>query len=642
MRPSPRAYAAPLAANGISSNRQTRDNNEAAKGIIISSVFNAVWTIFNFSSELSTRFVLLLLTILMYQMFVLVEIFINSFHLLYPPILKDALSKVCGIFSLSTRTIVKAFISKAYKMSYFIRHLLYYLIWMFRFIISPYVFIKSLGRSEKCAPPSNPLLLHSATKLAAMIRHKQVKSEEVMKAYIERCREVNTVLNAVVEPRYEVALAEAKNVDKFLALGTKTTEELERELPLLGLPITIKESIAVEGMSNDAGLVYEKRTPAKQDADCVRLAREAGAIPLAVTNTPELCMNWETFNNVTGLTRNPYNSKRTCGGSSGGECALISSGASIMGIGSDIAGSLRLPVMFTGVYGHKPSPHVISTKGHMPYSTDPEWDDYFALGPITRYAEDLPLLLNAIRSQNGPQLQLNKPVNLRDLKFYYINNNSSGLTDNLGRDMKNALKNMETLIKDNFNIDVEKVKIKNWEKIFEVSVKILVSLNGVFSIYNKPENLGEWKSIWPEVIKKIFGCSNRSFNAMLYGPLKKVNDMLPKSHIAKMKKCKEEIKNDLLKILGENGVLIHPVFPSPAHWHYEIFYKFLNIEYLLSFTLLGLPVTTIPLGFAKSGLPVGVQLVAAPGNDHLTMAVAKEMEMFTGGWKPPNSARLLI
>lgn len=189
------------------------------------------------------------------------------------------------------------------------------------------------------------LLEIPAIRLAQMIRTRGVRCEEVILAYVHRIQEVNPYLNAVVEERFEAALQEARQVDELLAMGAKSLGEIERETPLLGVPITVKESIAVKGMSNQGGRVYRTRQEAKEDAPIVANMKRAGAIVLAVTNTPELCLNWETYNKVTGLTKNPHNQKLSPGGSSGGEAALISSGASLIGLTSDIAGKTNLETL---------------------------------------------------------------------------------------------------------------------------------------------------------------------------------------------------------------------------------------------------------------------------------------------------------
>lgn len=143
----------------------------------------------------------------------------------------------------------------------------------------------------------------------------------MVKAYINRIKQVNPVINAVVADRFEEALEEAKAIDKMIATNDLNIEQLKTQYPLLGLPVTVKESIAVKGLSHRAGCVikYKGKPVAESDAYIVKLVRDAGAIPLLVSNTPELCMNWETINKATGMTMNPYDTTKTPGGSSGGE-----------------------------------------------------------------------------------------------------------------------------------------------------------------------------------------------------------------------------------------------------------------------------------------------------------------------------------
>lgn len=133
---------------------------------------------------------------------------------------------------------------------------------------------------------------------------------------------MNPILNAVVEDRFTSALEEAKKVDQLLAKNNSDNSVLEKNFPLLGVPITVKESIAVVGMSHSGAMITAKGRRAKKDADVIKKLKEAGAIILAVTNTPELCLDWECYNKVTGRTSNPYDSRRSSGASSGGEVSL--------------------------------------------------------------------------------------------------------------------------------------------------------------------------------------------------------------------------------------------------------------------------------------------------------------------------------
>lgn len=144
----------------------------------------------------------------------------------------------------------------------------------------------------------------------------------MLNTYIRRVNAVNPLLNAVVEDRFELALKDAKEVDKFLKITNKSVEDILENKPLLGVPVTVKQSISVHGMCHNAGSKVVDAGPAKKDAKVVELVRKAGAIPFLTSNTPEYCLCWETFNNVTGTTNNPYDHRKTCGGSSGGEVSL--------------------------------------------------------------------------------------------------------------------------------------------------------------------------------------------------------------------------------------------------------------------------------------------------------------------------------
>lgn len=147
----------------------------------------------------------------------------------------------------------------------------------------------------------------------------KISSEYVIRSYIARIKQVNPILNAIVQDRFAEAITEAQNVDKLISSKKISVEELKISKPLLGLPVTVKESIAVKGMSNRAGSLFNNKIKSEIDATAITQVKNAGAIPLLVSNTPELCMNWETVNNITGRTCNPYDSRRTSGGSSGGE-----------------------------------------------------------------------------------------------------------------------------------------------------------------------------------------------------------------------------------------------------------------------------------------------------------------------------------
>lgn len=247
----------------------------------------------------------------------------------------------------------------------------------------------------------------------------QLTSERVVRGYIERLRLVEPFLNAVIEDRFDEAIIDAKLADKIIS-ETSLIYVIEN-YPLLGVPFTVKESIAVKGMSQVGGSVPRIGTKATKDAVVVERLRAAGAIPLLVSTTPEYCLSWECSTLVHGRTLNPYDSTRTSGGSSGGEGALNGCGATVFGIGSDIAGSIRVPGMFNGIFGHKPTSGIISLDGHFPGSTDKNFNKYLTIGPMCRFAKDLPTLTHLMVDEKfHSRLQLDRQIHTKDIKIYYL------------------------------------------------------------------------------------------------------------------------------------------------------------------------------------------------------------------------------
>ena len=187
--------------------------------------------------------------------------------------------------------------------------------------------------------PANSILKLPACVIAQNIKQRHLTCEETIQAFIDRIHQVNPLLNAVVGDRFEEALAEAKHIDKVLDSDDSEIRQEKSDLfrkPLLGVPITVKESLGCKGFTQSAGLVDRKDTVAAKDSSVVKNLREAGAIPIACTNCSELCMWWETENNVYGRTNNPYDTSKIAGGSSGGEGAIISAAGSVCGVGSDV------------------------------------------------------------------------------------------------------------------------------------------------------------------------------------------------------------------------------------------------------------------------------------------------------------------
>jgi fatty acid amide hydrolase len=187
-----------------------------------------------------------------------------------------------------------------------------------------------------------------AHELAALIARREVSSLEAVQAHIARIEQVNSQLNAVVVQRYEQACVEARAADEHLARG-------EPAGPLHGVPLTIKESLDLAGTPSTFGLPSRASVVADHDDPYVAGLRAAGAIMVGKTNVAQLLLYAESDNPVYGRSNNPWNLERSCGGSSGGQAAIIAAGGSPMGLGTDIGGSLRYPATFCGVASFKPT-----------------------------------------------------------------------------------------------------------------------------------------------------------------------------------------------------------------------------------------------------------------------------------------------
>lgn len=233
-------------------------------------------------------------------------------------------------------------------------------------------------------------IYRDATELAELIRTRQVSAVEVMRAHLDRIDEVNPRLNAMMTVLTKQALATARAADESVAAGAPLG-------PFHGVPFTVKDALDVEGVVTTRGSVLFRDHVAAADATAVARLRAAGAIPLAKTNLPEFSYWTETDNLLIGRCRNPWDVERTPGGSSGGESAAIAAGMSPLGLGSDIAISVRGPAHDTGIVALK------ATRGRIPITG--HWPDvprrYWHVGPMARSVRDIATSLRLLSGPDG-------------------------------------------------------------------------------------------------------------------------------------------------------------------------------------------------------------------------------------------------
>lgn len=474
----------------------------------------------------------------------------------------------------------------------------------------------------------DPLLTTSATRLASMIRKRETTSREIVEAHIARIRAVNPILNAVVADRFADARREADAADRAVAEGR---EDLP---PLHGVPCTIKECFRLTGMPNTSGLVARKGIVADGDATAVARLRRAGAIPLGVTNVSELCMWMETNNRVYGRTNNPYDRSRIVGGSSGGEGAIVGAGASPFGLGSDIGGSIRMPAFFNGVFGHKPSGGLVPGTGQYPFA-EGEARRYLTTGPLARRAEDLPLLVSLLAGPDETDTGCEE-MTLADVKSVDVAKLTVIDVEWDGRNrVSDDLRAAQRRVADHLQAKgatVKRLPVDGINRVFEIwSAMMGTAGETTFAML-----LGNGRPVRGVSLLPAWALrrSPHTLPAILLATLEGVSKLMA-SRQAQAVAAGRALRERLAELVGPDTVMLYPSYPRPAPRHYEPLRRPFEFVYTALFNVMQMPATQVPLGLNSDGLPLGVQVAAARGNDALTMAVALELEQAFGGWVPP-------
>ncbi|CAB3992929.1 Fatty-acid amide hydrolase 2 [Paramuricea clavata] len=483
-----------------------------------------------------------------------------------------------------------------------------------------------------------PILTLSASILVEKLQNGELRSEQIVQTYIARIKAVNGFINVVVQQRFEAALDEAREVDKRLEnLSESERKAVFNAKVLYGAPFTCKEAFGFKGFAQTGGLVRRRNTIASKNAVVVQKILDAGAILLAATNVSELCMWWESTNCVYGRSLNPYNTEHIVGGSSGGEAAIIAAAGSVIGIGSDIGGSIRMPAFFNGVFGHKPSPRMVSNLGQFPVNCTEAAELMLSTGPICRYAVDLTLMLKVMSSDADFKKRLESNVDIDKLKFYSIDN-CGLLASKVSPELLKAQEKVCQFFGKKIGASVTKLELPLIKHAIFIWLTKMSVMGGpsfgemLFGVSNRATGL---LSCW-EVLKWCVGQSDYTFPAIRLAAFESLKNVLPKSLEQNSLRNGENLRVEIEEILGEDGVLLFPSHPSTALRHNVPIFKPNNFIYTGIFNALHLPVTQVPLGLDSNGLPLGIQVVAARNNDHLTLAVAEALEREFGGWVPPS------
>jgi fatty acid amide hydrolase 2 len=472
----------------------------------------------------------------------------------------------------------------------------------------------------------------SALSLAGAIRARELTARAVVDAHIERLTHFAPRINAIAAERFDAAREEADRADARVA----ATEDPNDLPPLLGVPCTIKETIAVGGMPNSAGVIARRDYRAPASAPAAQRLIDAGAIVLGVTNTSELTLWIESDNHLYGRTSNPFDPARTAGGSSGGEGAAVGSGGSAFGLGSDIAGSIRIPALFCGTFAHKPSPDLVPNSGMWP-PTQGESGRMLGVGPLTRSASDLLPLLQIIAGPDGED-PLTRPMTLGDpagvsLDGLIVTTVEDSALRPIDRELRDARERaVGALVA--AGATVRSVARRSWRTAL---LPYLATLQAGSPHDNGPATTalltdsGEPAPTWRSLMRDRHGHTVSTRITLASELLPEPGDSAAQRRILA---AAESIATELREAIGD-GVMLHPAHPRPAPRHGSTRGRPWLVTPAAVFNLAGVPVTEVPLGRTSSGLPLGVQVAAGAGRDHVSIAVALELERVFGGFRPP-------
>ncbi|WP_404361792.1 amidase [Marinobacter sp.] len=482
-----------------------------------------------------------------------------------------------------------------------------------------------------------------AHELVADLKSGALSSVQLTQALLERIREVNGDINAVVTLAGDAALIQAKKADERRENG-------EPLGALHGLPVTVKDTWEVAGMLCTAGAPKLSDYHPATHADVIERLTAAGAIIMGKTNVPIYAGDIQSYNRLFGVTRNPHNLERTSGGSSGGSAAATATGMTPLELGSDLAGSVRIPAHFCGVFGHKPSRAILSFRGHIPGPPGTlSRPDLPEGGPIARTARDLELMLGVIA---GP--------GKLEARSWALNLSPSKITSlgeaRVGHWLQDPLCPVEQSLTEAYEAlasELEKAgamvapathDLLSMEHIMPVYFNLLGSLLSV-SLTPAQRRQMKWVARLEKLLRLFFPMTAGSaqFGRGVNQP---VHDWFVWNEV------REKMRSRIDELFQEFDVLLTPVTPTTAIPHdYERPVSRRRIQvngesraYLDQFcwiamaTLLGLPATTVPIGKSREGLPYSVQVIGAPGMDLTTLRFADLLEQSgLAGFVPPES-----
>ena len=431
-----------------------------------------------------------------------------------------------------------------------------------------------------------------AAALVRLFRRKKVSPLEVTRAVLDRIEAVNPVLNAYCTVATDSALRAARAAERAVMRG-------ERLGLLHGVPVSIKDLTETKGIRTTWGSkIFENHIPA-EDALVVERLRAAGAIVLGKTNTPEFGSGANTYNAVFGATRNPWNPKLTCGGSTGGGAVALATGLGPLAEGSDLGGSLRTPAAFCGVVGFRTSPGLVAV-----HPTPLAWDTYGVHGPMARTVRDTALMLAAIAGPD-PRAPISYPVDPREFRRAVERPSVRGLRIAWSPDLGVCPVDPEIRrvtaaaprVFERLGAQVDAAH-PDFSGVLDV---VLVS-RGARQAAAHAEKLAKWRDVMQDSLVKNIE----------YGLALTADD------IGRCERLRTTLWHRVREFYARWDLIIAPTtaippFPVELPFPTDVGGKPMTsyIEWLLPtycFTVVGVPAITVPCGFTRDGLPVGLQI----------------------------------
>ena len=445
-------------------------------------------------------------------------------------------------------------------------------------------------------------LAASAVDIARAVSARTTSAALVTQASLGRVEQFNGALNAIVTIN-PTALDEARDVDQRIRAGEK--------LPLAGVPVGIKDVTPVAGLRTTYGSPFYTQHVPYEDALIVTRLRNAGAVIIGKTNTPEFAAGGNTWNDVFGRTRNPWDPAKSAGGSTGGGAVGLATGMIALAEGTDLGGSLRIPASFCGVVGLRPSPGLVPT-----HPSDWVWDTLQVTGPMARSAEDVALMLQATAGPS-PYAPLRQPMAGRDfvaavragprreLRLAYCPDIAGiGIDPDVERVCRAAA---NALANDGHH--VEEITLD-----FAKAREAFLALRGYWFVSHMYERLGHIEEFGVNV--------KNNTKAGLAGSAES---------LGKAERVRSEMWHRFRVFFETYDHLLTPTMcvpPFPVEQNYpatvagqtmQTYVDWLAPTFLLSLT--GLPVGSVPCGLDSGGMPVGLQVVGRPGGEEAVLAL---------------------